>query len=395
MAWSNVRTKKLRSALTIAGVVVGISSIGFLVSFGLGLQRLVTQNIIGDTSIKSIEVTSPNSRLIKLNQTSVTKMRQFPHIDKFGLTYSFPASIGIKGGGIDSVIYGVDDSYQQMTSLDLVKGRLLKKDDNKSAVISQAALQAVGIKDVSKAVNQKLDVAVPLTFADAKAKEVKETFTIVGVINSGQNNEIFIPSAIFDVAGVPIYKEAKVLADDTKNIPALRRQIESSGFQTSSPIDTLDQVNQLFKFFNIILAGFGGIGIIVAILGMFNTLTISLLERTKEIGLMVTLGGRRRDMRRLFVIEAVILSLIGAVIGIVLAIVAGQVVNFFINRSAAQRVTETFQVFYMPLWLMAALAAFMTTIGLIVPTSQRCGLKRSTQSMPSDANSHTTCCKKR
>src|SRR5206468_3453072 len=110
-----------------------------------------------------------------------------------------------------------------------------------------------------------------------------------------------------------------------------RKQIESMGFLTTSPIDTIEQINQMFKFFNVLLAGFGAIGMIVAVLGMFNTLTISLLERTKEVGLMITLGGRNRDMRKLFIFEAVLLSVAGAVIGIVSAIILGQIINLVMN----------------------------------------------------------------
>lgn len=366
IAWRNMTSKKLRSFLTISGIVVGIGSIAFLISFGLGLQLLVTKNVIGDKSIKSIEVSSPNSKIIKLDAKAVNKIKLFGHIEKLGVEYSFPASVGLKGGGIDSVIYGIDTTYQSLTTLNLQEGRLLKEDDNKVALVSNSALRSIGITDNKKAIGQKLDVIVPLQYINEKSSELKDTYVIVGVIDSGKNNEIFVPSAVFDVAGVPTYKQVKVTVDDTKNISGVRKQIESSGFQTSSPIDTLDQINQLFKFFNIVLAGFGAIGIIVAILGMFNTLTISLLERTKEIGLMITLGGRKKDMRRLFMIEAVMLSIIGATTGIAFAFIGSRIVNMLINKNAQQRVSERFEVFSMPFWLVISLTLFMIIVGLAV-----------------------------
>ena len=366
MAWRNLTSKKLRSFLTIAGIVVGIGSIAFLISFGLGLQKLVTDNVIGDKSIKTIEVTSPNSKIIKLNDAAVNKIRQFPHIEKVGVEYSFPSSVALKGGGIDSVIYGVDQTFQDLTTLNLLEGRLLQKNDNRAVLVSQSALRGIGVTDAKKAIGQDIEIVVPLQLADSEADELRDTFKVVGVIDSDQNNEIFVPSAVFNVAGVPTYKQVKVTIDDTSNIPTLRKQIESNGFLTNSPIDTLEQINQLFKFFNIILAGFGGIGIIVAILGMFNTLTISLLERTKEIGLVITLGGRKRDMRRLFMIEAVLLSLVGVFIGMFGSFIASRVINELVNQNAAQRVNERFEIFSMPLWLIAALTAFMLIVGLIV-----------------------------
>src|SRR6185369_16117416 len=120
-------------------------------------------------------------------------------------------------------------------------------------------------------------------------------------------------------------------------------------------------------FFNIVLAGFGAIGMIVAVLGIFNTLTISLLERTKEIGLMITLGGRNRDMRKLFIFEAVLLSFAGAVIGIICAIIFGQLINLGMNLVSQHRgVTERFQLFANPWWLILGLVTFMLLVGLIV-----------------------------
>lgn len=366
MAWRNLKSKKLRTLLTISGIVVGIGSITFLVSFGLGLQQLVTKNVIGDKSIKSIEISSPNSKIIKLSSAAINKIRQYPHLDKVGVEYSYAASISLKGGGIDAVMYGVDTNFQALTSINVKEGRLLKTDDAKSILVSETALRSIGIADIKKAIGQEIEVVVPLQILDIQVKELRDTFTIVGVLDSGQNNELFIPSAVFDVIGVPTYNLVKVSVDDTKNISQVRRQIESNGFLTSSPVDTLEQINQLFKFFNIILAGFGGIGIIVAILGMFNTLTISLLERTKEIGLMITLGGRRRDMRRLFMIEAVMLSLIGVIVGIFLSFLGSRIVNELVNKNASTRVGERFEIFSMPFWLVVVMVLFMLIVGMAV-----------------------------
>ena len=104
---------------------------------------------------------------------------------------------------------------------------------------------------------------------------------------------------------------------------------------------------------------------IVAILGMFNTLTISLLERTREIGLMIALGARRKDMRMLFMLEAVILSLIGSIMGIIMAMITGSILNLVVSRLAHGRgVQDSFSLFSNPLWLVVSLIVFMVLVGL-------------------------------
>lgn len=367
IAWRNLTSKKLRTALTITGVIIGVGAIFFLLSFGLGLRLIVTNEVLGNQSVQSIDVTSPNSRVLKLDQQTVEKINGLPHVRQLSSSFSFPGSIQLSGSELDAIVYGIDTPYQTMTTLNLTKGRLLNKEDVKVAVINRASLKSMGITDDSKVLDKELRIRVPLQRSGAIAKQLSDNYKIVGIIDSGSGSEVFIPRFQFEAAGVPEYSQVKILTDDTKNVDSLRSQVESLGFETNSPLDTIDQINQIFRFFNVILVGFGAVGMIVAVLGMFNTLTISLLERTKEIGLMIALGARHRDMRRLFVFEAALLSVLGAVLGVILAVVVGWVINIVMNSFARRRgVTETFSLFATPLWLAAATVLLMLIVGLVV-----------------------------
>lgn len=367
MAWRNIITRKLRSFLTLLGVVIGIGAIFFLLSLGLGLRNLVTEQIIGNESIKSIDVTSPNSRILQLNKESSEKIRGLENVSELGNSYSFAGALKYSGSEVDTIVYGVDDAYQKLSNLTVIEGRMIQSEDINTVFLNRAALETIGVKNPKDVLNKKLLLTVPLTQVDSKAAAIEEEFTIVGVIDSGAGSEVFVSGNFFEKNEVEQYSQIKLLSNDSNNIPELRRQIESLGFETTSPIDTIDQINQIFKYFNIILVGFGAIGMIVAVLGMFNTLTISLLERTREIGLMVALGGRHRDMRRLFVIEAILLSVIGSVIGIIMATILGQIVNLAMSRLADSRgVQEGFDLFATPIWLTVLLIGFMVLVGLVV-----------------------------
>ncbi len=383
MAWRNIITKKLRSLLTITGVVIGIGSIFFLLSFGLGVQDLVTKQIIGSESVKTIDVSTTNSRIIKLDQQMVEKMGKLPHIEQIAKSYSFPGSLSRKGGSVDTITYGIDENYQSMTALKVSSGRLLTPEDSKSIMINDAAAKSIGFKSGKGALNQKVSLLVPLKNAGAKKDKFENEYTVVGIVDEKSGSVVYIPSFHFDVAGVPAYSQVQLLADDTANIPNIRKQVESLGFQSSSPSDTIDQVNQIFGFFNIMLVGFGSISMVVAVLGMFNTLTISLLERTKEIGLMMAMGARNRDMSKLFIIEALFLSVVGALVGIGLAILGGQIANAVMLGLARSRgVTTNFQLFAVPLWLVLSLTGFMAAVGLIVAYLPA---RRATKINPIDA----------
>lgn len=367
LAWKNMVTKKLRSTITIIGVVIGIGSIFFLLSLGLGLQNLVTNELVGNQSVKSIDISSPNSNIVALNAENVERISNLSNIEKIGVSYSFASSLKLNGSEIDTITYGIDKPYQDLSDFNIARGKLFEENQTVDAYLNTAALEAVGITDnLDQVIGQKLDLVIPLK-TDDQETELDQTFTITGVIDSGAGSEIFVPSIIFEQQGIENYSQAKAIVTESGNIADTRKQIESLGFETTSPIDTIDQINQIFRYFNVVLVGFGAIGMIVAVLGMFNTLTISLLERTREIGLMIALGGRHMDMRRLFILESILLSLIGSVVGIVLAIIAGSIINESLNRFATGRgVSDGFDIFATPLWLIGSLIIFMSLVGLVV-----------------------------
>ena len=232
-------------------------------------------------------------------------------------------------------------------------------------MINKATMRAIGVKEGDEAIGKIIKLQIQEL--GKKDKTFTRDFKVVGVSSDEDGNEAYIPGDIMAATGAKSYTQIKLETDDVEDIKGLRSQIQTLGLQTVSPIDTVDQIDEVFKFFNVILAGFGAVGMVVAVLGMFNTLTISLLERTKEIGLMVALGGRDKDMRKLFVYEAVLLSLMGAIIGVIGSVALGQIVNLAMNIFAQQRgVTEGFQMFATPWWLVLGSLIFMVLIGLLV-----------------------------
>jgi ABC-type antimicrobial peptide transport system permease subunit len=367
MAWRNLISKKLRAFLTIFGITIGIGAIFFLLSFGLGLQQLVTSQVLGNQSIKAVDVFTPNSKVLSINDTTAEKIRNLPHVVRVGTSYLFDGNLNRSGSSVNALVYGMDSNYLDLTTMNLKSGRSFEPKDTNVMIINTRALQAVGMDTGVKSLGEKIRLTIQLNKASERTEQISTDFTIVGIAESGNGSEIFVPNHVFQVAGVTTYKDLKLEADSNGSVANLRKQIETLGYQTNSPLDTIDQINQIFDFFNTVLAGFGSVGMVVAVLGMFNTLTISLLERTKEIGLMLAMGSRNSDIRKLFIMEAAMLSLIGAVVGIVLAIVLGWIVNFVLNNMAKGRsVVDSFSLFATPWWLILGSIAFMLLVGLAV-----------------------------
>lgn len=366
IAWQNIVSKKLRSALTVIGIVIGVGAISFLLAFGLGLRNLVTNEILGNASVKSVDITNPNSNIVKLDDKQVTRVKQLGHIIDAGASFSFPSSVTYNDSEIDAVTFGVDESYQRILNLQVVEGRKIEKTDSKVAVINTATLKSMAVGSGPEILDKELQLRIPIR-DDGETKLLEEKVRVVGVVESGAGSEIYVPNFIFENANITDYSQVKVLIDKPENVNDVRQQIESFGLETTSPIDTIAEINQVFRFFNLILVGFGAIGMIVAILGMFNTLTISLLERTREIGLMVALGARHRDVRLLFMVEALLLSAIGAIGGIFGAASFGIFTNILMVSMARSRgVVDSFVLFSYPWWLIIGLIFGMLIVGFLV-----------------------------
>jgi len=369
IALRNLTSKKLRSSLTVFGISIGIGSVYFLLSFGIGLQTLVTNQVIGNQSIKTIDVVTPNSKIITLDDIATERIKSIGDVESIGKSYFYPGGYKISNSESDAIIYGIDDGYESLTYLNLISGKLLSDSNKKDSVLlNSAALESVGLSNKQKEIiGTTLTMTIPLSTVNGKPGKHTQDFVIRGIVDSGSGAEAFIDYSIFRSLGASSLTQLKVGANKVDNVPKIRTQIESFGLETTSPVDTLEQINVIFKYFNLLLVGFGAIGMFIAIIGMFNTLTISLLERTKEIGLMVALGARSVDMRILFMLEALLLSLVGTLTGLIGSLALSSVTTLVINILAQGRgVQKGFVLFAHPWWLILGVFIFMICVGLAV-----------------------------
>lgn len=362
MALVNLRFKKLRSSLTIIGIAIGTGSVFWLMSFGLGLQDLVAKQVSQGQSINTIDVTTSGSRILKIDESTVTDIAAIRNVQSAGGYYAKASKLSVSGAVADVVTYGVDSLYVKVGGLVMRAGSMIDPENPDQVVLSSAILEAAGITDVRQALGTKVGIKIKL--GDSV---IDKQFTVTGVIASGNGSEAFIGAKVFTDAKLDAFAGVKVLSEDRQYVNEIRKSIESLGYATTSPVDTLDQVDQFFRVLRIVLVSFGAVGMIIAVLGMINTLTVSLLERTKEVALMLTLGARPKDMKLLFIVEAIVLSLIGGFAGIVGAICISYVVDFVLNQMARTRgAIESFTVFSSPIWLILLALLVMAGIGYLV-----------------------------
>jgi ABC-type antimicrobial peptide transport system permease subunit len=132
----------------------------------------------------------------------------------------------------------------------------------------------------------------------------------------------------------------------------------------SARIDLVNQAQKILNIITIVLGVFGVAALTVSAVGMFNTMIVSFLERTYEVGVMKSLGAMDSDVRNLFLMESAIMGLAGGVSGILLGVAGGQLFNFGLNILAHRLGGESIKLFYTPTWFIVLVLVSSTFIGL-------------------------------
>lgn len=362
----NLSFKKLRTSLTIAGVVIGIGAMVFLLSFGLGMRNLVSKQVIGNSSVNTIDVTSPKSSVLAIDRQALNQIKSIRNVDKVGETYSYVGDMSYQKSNTTLAVFAASQNYLELSSLRRQSGEVSNLKGNE-AFLNTTAAKAIGFNNFDKAIGQTVHIKSEIESGSGQKNTINQDLKVKGIIQTSSGSEVMISDEMVKSYDPRSYNQIKVVANSQDKVPEIRKEIEALGFSTTSPLDTLSQINDVFRFFNIILIGFGGIGMVIAILGMFNTLTISLLERVGEISLLLSIGARSKDITTLFIFEALTLSLAGGVIGIAGAGLLGTIIDVVFNRLAASRgVSGHFSFFSMPFTLMIGALVFICLVGLSV-----------------------------
>jgi putative ABC transport system permease protein len=147
-------------------------------------------------------------------------------------------------------------------------------------------------------------------------------------------------------------------------LPKIRKQIEAMGFTTRSVADTVAQINSLFGTARLILALLGMVALAVAALGMFNTLTVSLLERTREVGLMKAMGMKSSEVQELFLTESMIMGFVGGIAGIIIGFAAGKLVGLILSVFSLIRGVGFVDISYLPFPFLITIIFLSLLVGI-------------------------------
>jgi putative ABC transport system permease protein len=130
---------------------------------------------------------------------------------------------------------------------------------------------------------------------------------------------------------------------------SVRQSTEVLGFTTTSVLDTISEIGGVFSNLRSILGGIGFVALIVASLGIFNTLSISLLERTRELGILKVIGMKSSEIHDYLLIEALLISLAGGILGLILGALLGKIFSLIINYFFVPSGTSLIDISVLPI----------------------------------------------
>ena len=194
---------------------------------------------------------------------------------------------------------------------------------------------------------------------------LEDDFNIVGIVEDENSSFVYLSFAIGLDYGFDNYSKIKVKVADEESLDLVITEIIDKGFIVSALSDIIEQANQIFKVVQIILASFGVVALIVSAIGMFNTMTITLLERTQEIGIMKTLGATSFDIWNMFLAESIIIGFFGGLGGVAIGWLGGVLFNYLINLLAGAFGGEKIDMFYTPYWFVILIMSFSSVVGLL------------------------------
>ena len=431
LALKNFMRRKTRSILTILGVVIGTASIVVMLSLGIGMNVSFENQLKSMGSLNMIDVNmwympeNGNGQVQQnvLDDKAIAKIAAIEGVE--AVTPFLNASLKLVSGKYTTYanIMGIDPDVLESFDYKVSSGRLLTGEDTTALLFgSQTPYNFYNPKNQGRygrvmmfgyggkgeerpepdvdVLNDKLIMTFDMSYGERKSawgasqpdsNKPPKLYKVkgVGLLEESQDDKAYSIYMNIDYlkklmkeyeksqssSGVRYgrnqttdgYQQAKVKIKDIDDVQKIQKQINEMGYGANSLGDVLKGMQKQSSTMQAVLGGIGAISLLVAALGITNTMIMSIYERTREIGVMKVLGCLLSDIRNMFLFEAGLIGLIGGLAGLLFSYGASFVLNKFAGGlfGGGRYGGEANTISVIPLWLALASLGFATLVGLI------------------------------
>lgn len=407
LIWSNLARRKGRVALTTVGVIIGTAAVVLLVSLGVGLQQNAESQLGGIGDLTRVMVYPgftegpvmatgpggvPMEQTAPLNQAAIDTIAAIPGVTAVIPQDYFMGGATIQVGRLEGggSMIGVGTSDLSALGVEAAQGELAL---TRGTVIVGSQV-ANNFYDPRARAGQEpppppdlygQTLTIELIKWDEQGTEIRKTTRarVVGVLSEIQDEpdwSIFMPMSDLDgynawATGQRIdrdkngYNTLIVKVADVDQVLDVADQITALGFQAWSPQSYVEGISGFYRVLQVAFGSMGAIALLVAAIGIANTMTMAILERTREIGLMKAVGANNRHVLAIFLGEAAGIGFLGGLGGVLISWTLGQVLNVLVISYMAGQAVETgglppTSAVVTPLWLPLSALLFATLMGL-------------------------------
>ncbi|MCR5595115.1 MAG: ABC transporter permease [Lachnospiraceae bacterium] len=345
-AIKNIIANKLRTLLTMLGIIIGIASVIAIVTIGNGMKGYVTEQIgSAGSNIAYIYINSSLTTSLFTKEDADAIVENYPDIIGTSFEFSDTGSATGKKGTYDAYVMGVSPAYSHSSQNGIKYGRYFNEDEleSRSKVCVIMAYDAKKLLGTENAVGMTLDLNVNGHISEFEIVGVKNNYSeaimkLMEMVQDSYVLDVEIPyttmsdSFAMDVSratSMSLYMKPNV---SSSIVGTITRYLENSkGLRGQNAInyytfvDSSGEVDSMMTTITSFIALVGGISLVVGGIGVMNIMLVSVTERTREIGIRKSIGARTSSILIQFLAESSIISLIGGVIGIILGIVIAAV----------------------------------------------------------------------
>lgn len=368
------KTNPMRTWLTILGMGVGTGAVVMLVGLGFGLQQIIIEQIVFGETLLSLGVTSTGAQGFSITDETVTEFKKIDNVLNVAPLARFPALISYQGLTGNVFLQGAEPAYLRYSGMSASAGEVFTDEsfnsDSDSVILSPAVLKLFGVEDPETAIGKTVTFRLLIQSAEIPDKVdevvISKSYRIKGITKEeGVLNAMVLLPQLREHVGIKEYDRAQVRVESSEFLPTVEKTLIEKGFRVTALSKTVEQASKIFQGVQAVLGAFGGIALLVSAIGMFNTMTVTLLERTKEIGIMRTIGASPTDIKLLFVSESVLVGFLGGISGIVMGVGIGLILNLGLNVLATQFGGKAVTLFAYPPSFLIFIAVFSAVVGYL------------------------------